>query len=449
MVRFIRFASFGLCALLAISLLSVSGVRADENAEARIYFEQGNRALAQGMSARGARRTRLLQEAMDAYVQSLRIVRSRNVVYNAGVALEALGRHAEAFTYFQEYLAHRDLTEDERREATTKLDALREHVAVVAIESTPRGAEVRIDRRDLAPVGVTPIEVAVPPGDHHVFLSLEGYEQADLTATGTIGQRVPLTAELSPSPVSVVIRAPDNGTLTINGHLVHPGEEIRVIPGRHVIRYEPATVREIEILPGQEHVEVDLSVPEEGPANPGLLAVSVDVPTATITVDGAVIEGGAEVESRVRAGTRMVRVTAPGYAPVEQAVRVEAEKRAEVTVHLEREVLGSSLGAWPAVAWIATGAVGIAGVALGINALVEKAAWEDDPLRTEAGAQSVDTANLAADIVGGAAIALGITALVLTLANGSAEQPPSTIQVAGAPIAGGGMLVASMPTGVE
>jgi hypothetical protein len=448
MARHTCFAFIGLAAVLSFAAVAPPRARADENAEARVYFEQGNRALAQGMSARGARRTRLLQEALDAYVQSLRIVRSRNVVYNAGIALEALERHAEAFTYFQEYLGYNDLTEDERREATEKLDALRQHVAVVAIESTPRGAEVRIDRRELAPVGVTPIEVAVTDGEHRVFLSLEGYEVAELTATGRTGERVAVTSELAPSPVSVVIRAPDNGTLTINGHLVRPGEEIRVIPGRHVIRYEPATVREIEILPGQERVEIDLSQPEEQ-RNPAVLAISVDVPSATVLVDGAVIEGGAEVETQVRAGTRMVRVTAPGYAPVEQAVRVDENGRAELSVHLEREVEGSSLGAWPAVAWIATGAVGVAGVALGINALLEKGDFDGNPRPTESDFDAVERANLAADIVGGAAIALGITALVLTLANGGGEQPPSTIQVAGAPLPGGGMLVARMPWGAE
>jgi hypothetical protein len=282
-----------------------------------------------------------------------------------------------------------------------------------------------------------------------VYVALDGYDVAELPTTGHTGARVELSATLTPSPVSVVIRAPDNGTLTINGHTVQAGEEIRVIPGHHVIRYEPATVREIEILPGQDHVEIDLGVPEEQQAHSGVLAISVDTPNATVLVDGTVVEG---TETPVRAGTRMVRITAPGYAPVEQAVRVEAEKRAELSVHLEREVGGSSLGAWPAVAWIATGVTAAVGVGLGINAIFARQDFDDKAAAgtaSENDAVAVDNANLAADIVGGVAIAFGVTALVLTLANGSADQPPSTIQVAATPIDGGGMVMAQMPWGVQ
>ena len=84
--------------LLLVALLGVAGPSvalaqtASENAEARVYFQEGNRLYEQSSRARGEQRTALLRRSLEAYVDSLRIVRSRNALFNAAVfALIAIG----------------------------------------------------------------------------------------------------------------------------------------------------------------------------------------------------------------------------------------------------------------------------------------------------------------------------------------------------------------------
>ena len=91
-----------LAALLAApgvvpSLLAPSTAQAqaaDRNAEARVFFEKGNRLFARAMDKSGERKRELLEEALTAYVSSLRIVRSRNALFNAAVVLEELAKMA-------------------------------------------------------------------------------------------------------------------------------------------------------------------------------------------------------------------------------------------------------------------------------------------------------------------------------------------------------------------
>src|SRR5688572_21342467 len=131
--------------LLASLLLFVSApslVHADANSEARVFFERGNEHLQRASSLRGSRRTRELQQAMSEYVNSLRIVRTKNCVFNAGVALEMLGRLEEAYDYFAEYVTMPGITPEENTEGINRRDALRPRVAVLRITSVPAGAEV-------------------------------------------------------------------------------------------------------------------------------------------------------------------------------------------------------------------------------------------------------------------------------------------------------------------
>jgi len=83
-----RHLSFSAVVALTTTLAAASycaPAQADDNAEARVYFEQGNRALTRGMNARGARRTRFIEEALAAK-ESL----------DADAALETAKKRSEA-----------------------------------------------------------------------------------------------------------------------------------------------------------------------------------------------------------------------------------------------------------------------------------------------------------------------------------------------------------------
>jgi len=443
-----RHLSFSAVVALTTTLAAASycaPAQADDNAEARVYFEQGNRALTRGMNARGARRTRFIEEALAAYVRSLSIVRSRNVVYNAGVALEALGRDEEAFGYYREYLAYEGLSEEERREATNKINAIRTRVAVVSVQSTPPGANVNIDRRDLAPVGTTPIEVAVSAGPHTIYVSADGYTSGEARVDGTVGQRENVSLDLRAQPIALVIQAPDGEGLTLNGQPVAANTEIPVMPGDFEIRYGSAEPIRISVEPGQGRRVVDVEAPAAGVTTgpPGLLAVSVNVP-ATVYVDDERVETGTAIEASVRSGPRRIRVEAEGYASASSRIDVPADGQARLEVHLEEDVSGSSrFGKAPGVFLAIGGFVALAAAGVGIAALSQNSDWTSDPMRTAEDADRIETMNLAADILFGAGAALALTGILLAALNSDEAQAESRIELGAAPLEGGALLVAS------
>jgi hypothetical protein len=179
-----------------------------ENAEARVYFQEGNRLYEQATDARGAHRTTLLQRSLEAYVDSLRIVRSRNALFNAAIVLGELGRNDESFNYFGEYLRIEGLPVADREEATRRRDELRSEVAVLQVTTEPGGALLWIDRKDLAPRGETPIELALPPGEHSTFIEKDGYTSVERTQKTVQGETAVMELVLLPLPIEPVVPEP-------------------------------------------------------------------------------------------------------------------------------------------------------------------------------------------------------------------------------------------------
>lgn len=180
-----------------------------ENVEARVYFQEGNRLYEQASEARGAQRMALLQRALEAYVDSLRIVRSRNSLFNAAIVLGELGRNDESFNYFGEYLRIEGLSSADREEATHRRDELRGEVAVLEVTTEPEGASVWIDRKDLAPRGETPIELALPAGQHTLFVEKDGYSSVERTETAVRGEALKTALTLVPVRVEVAEPEPE------------------------------------------------------------------------------------------------------------------------------------------------------------------------------------------------------------------------------------------------
>ena len=171
-----------------------------ENAEARVYFEEGNRLFQEASRGRGAQRTTLLQRSLEAYVDSLQIVRSRNALFNAAIVLSELERYDESFNYFTEYLRIEGLSGTDRADAARRRDELRTKVAVLQVITEPVGALVWVDRKDLAPRGETPIELALPPGEHRVFVERDGYASVERDQRIVRGETVIVDLQLSQLP---------------------------------------------------------------------------------------------------------------------------------------------------------------------------------------------------------------------------------------------------------
>lgn len=199
-----------LIALLGLGSPVVAAAQeATENAEARTYFEEGNRLYQQASRARESQRTMLLQRSLEAYVDSLQIVRSRNALFNAAIVLDELERRDEAFNYFSEYLRIEGLPAADRDDATARRDALRAKVAVLRVVTDPAGALLWVDRKDLAPRGETPIELALPPGKHSTFIEKEGYVPIERSEEIVRGEIAVVELPLSPLPVVAPVLEPE------------------------------------------------------------------------------------------------------------------------------------------------------------------------------------------------------------------------------------------------
>ncbi len=439
---------------LALGLAFAPSPAQAQTEEARILFERGNEHLARGLRARGRARERELSEALDAYLGVLRLnARTRNVVFNLALTLAELGRDDEAFNYYSEYLRAFELSEDERSEGQRRLDALRPRVAVVHVESTPPGAEVRLDRRDLPVRGATPIELAVSPGTHQVFVTREGFVEATGSATAAVGSTARVALELAPRPVSVQVIAPSTGALTLDGRPIEPGRTLEVAPGAHVVRLEAHGVapieRRFEVSAGDPPLVLELSAPAVAASGPRL-ALEVDA-LAEVFVDGVRVGHGERVEVPVAAGEHEVRVTAPRRNPLVHRVTLAPQQTLRLDValgfvadetglHVARAVLGGLA----VVSVVVT-------AGFGVRALQASDAWNaalrerdqtgrpDYADLVELG-HAVESAALATDICFAITAAVGLSALIAVFADaGSGEE--STVQVGIAPTSGGGVAV--------
>jgi hypothetical protein len=152
----------------------------------------------------------LLQRALGAYVDSLQIVRSRNALFNAAIVLVELERYDEAFNYFSEYLHVEGVPEADQEDATQRREALRDRVAVLRVQTEPAGALLWVDRKDLAARGETPIELALPPGEHRLFIEKPEYEPVERSQKLVLGETANVELSLTPipGPTPVVTPAP-------------------------------------------------------------------------------------------------------------------------------------------------------------------------------------------------------------------------------------------------
>lgn len=349
---------------LAMIASSAGSARADATTEAAALFQSGNSHLEAAQRLRGARRTRALTAALSAYAESLRIVRSRNVLFNASLALEQLERYDDAFNYLAEYLSVPGLSEEERTEAVARQDALRPQVAVLAIRSTPAPAEVWIDRRDLAPRGRTPLEHATTAGVHHLWVRTASYREAETTVTAELGRTTDVELILEPEPVSLEVLAPPHSDLRLDDHPISAGGRFDIAPGPHRLTLHIEGLAPIErrfdVPPGAAPIVLDLSpIVAAIPRPSGTTLTVLTNPAARLTIDGLVVGGGARVEVPVQEGEHEIRVEADRHAPFSVRHRFSLGHEEELRVELA-ELQGDRL-AVPRIA---------VGIAAGISLVV-------------------------------------------------------------------------------
>lgn len=434
--------------LIALTVTVPAGARADANAEARFYFERGNEGLARAMRSRGAARRREMQAALADYLQSLRIVRSKNTVYNLAVCYEELGQQEDAFDYFAEYL-RADINDAERTEASRRLEAVRPRVAVLEVGSAPAGAQVWIDRRDLAARGTTPLSVAVPAGHHTLFVELEGYGPAQGQVDAVVGETQQFRAGLTALPATLAIEtAGGPADVLVDGRPAgRTPLRVTLAGGAHEVRLRRLGSEElrerVELRPGEERT-MRMALPPLPIA--GGLAVRANVPAAQVAVDGVSWGTVSTAPRGIVPGRHTVEVSAPGYRPA-SVVAIVPEGRA-VTVHARLSTVEPPrrYGALPVLSGISSGVALAVGAVVGLTSVGKQDDLDTiernldasptqaqlEVARSEAGAvaDDMDRLNTIADVAFVGAAVLGTLTIVLLATARGAETGPSTAEVA-------------------
>jgi len=372
------------------------------------------------MRLRGERRTRELEAALEQYFESLQRVRSRNVIYNTALVLEALDRAPEAFNHWSEYLAVEGLTEAELADGRHHRDALRPRVAAFEVRASAE-AEVWIDRRDLGSRGRTPLEMALPEGEHTFFFAAAGYREAQMHASGRVGELSRVTIDLEVLPVWVQVLAPEGSILEIDGGRVVPGQSVPLPPGPHIARVSVAdrvlAERRFEAMVGAAPLVLDMTSALGAGGAPGVLDVTVST-AARVEVDGVVMGEGESVRAMVPPGPHQLRVSAHGYEPwagsrelttFPAALRVSLTRRASTGILVTRGILGG---------------LTLVGAGVGIWALVNAndARLTNERVGDNLSALGLEAATLGVDIMWSITAVLGgLSVLFLVLDPGGGE----------------------------
>lgn len=445
-----RAPSFLIALATFLTLLSTAPPSAHaQEEEARLLFERANQHLARGMRARGATRTRELQSALDAYLGVLRLgARTRNVVFNLALTLQELHRDAEAFNYYAQYLREFELSDEDRAAGQERIEAIRPRVAVAQIESQPSGAEVRVDRRDLPVRGRTPLELALPEGEHTLYFSRDGYRDATATVAVEVGARAEVRATLEGEPVAVQVIAPGGGQLTLDGEPIEAGHAIPVPPGTHVVRLElpnaPPVERRFEVQPGASAMAIELTA--GGAATQAQVRVEANV-YARVTLDGLPIGRGPQVEFPALPGPHNLRIEADGRQPIHHRFTLAPAQRLTLQAQLGATVDHGGINAARAIMGV-TAALSLVGAVVATGFAIDAhSQWDslvnrqpvDGSRQAELHrlADNLEAATIATDILWGATAAFGLTTLILLIVDPGSDQE-STIQVAAQPTLGGG-----------
>ncbi|XXF78649.1 TonB-dependent receptor [Myxococcaceae bacterium GXIMD 01537] len=311
-------------------LLAASPALANNTAdEADVAFELGNEAYAKGNYT----------EALRSYFTSYRLVPNRNVLFNIARCYEAQGRYNEAYRYYDD-LASESPAEEDAGEVQHSLERLRPKVALVRVTTSPKGADVYVDRVDLGSRGRSPQTLALSPGRHKIMVKREGYRQAEASVLLVRGKSVAQdfdlqlitgAVELAGTPAGAEVRQASDGPVVAKV----PGK-LRLPPGRQVLLvsapgHAPAQLLADVVADGTVALQVALTAQDKAT---GRLVVTANRDNASVRIDGqpagftptvlTLPEGEhiLEVESREVRPLRQKVTVLPG-----QEVKVYAELR--------------------------------------------------------------------------------------------------------------------------
>jgi outer membrane receptor for ferrienterochelin and colicins len=293
--------------------------------EADLHFRLGSEAYAKADYS----------AALEHFLASNRLVPNRNVVYNVARCFERIGRFPDAHRYYVDALEG-ETDPKIVEEVRAALARLAPSVAVLRVETTPPGATIYLNRRDLGSRGRTPRPLGIAPGTYDVILEIDGYEPAEIPKVeAALGKevRVEATLERILGTIDAAVQGAPAAEVHVDDERSPPvctaPCAAQVPPGRHLVYFTRAGFSappvEVEVVANRTARAVAALAPLTGS-----LLVSADERGAVVEVDGKPMGFTPVVIQAVAVGQRRVRVSLHGYAPVEREVHVKAGEQTEV-----------------------------------------------------------------------------------------------------------------------
>lgn len=273
--------------------------------------------------------------ALEHFLASNRLAPNRNVLFNIARSFEQLKQAPDAYRYYWQALDG-ETDAAARKRVNDALARIAPNVATLQVETSPPGATVYLDRKDLGGRGQAPRTLGLAAGKHRVLAELPGYEQA---VSAEVDLRLGVETKVSLKLLPIL------GTVKVEGSPV--GAEVRIdgeegsaacilpcsattTPGRHTLFVS---------RPGFQTFETQVDVPARGSVNvrarmsaqTGTLVVNSDIREALISVDGET-SGFTPAVLALPVGKHKVRVSLSGFRTSEREVVVSRGK--QVTLDL-------------------------------------------------------------------------------------------------------------------
>jgi hypothetical protein len=306
--------------------------RADDAAEARFFDELGRRAYARGR----------YDEALAHFLDAQAAAPNPRTLYNVALTAQLARHEALAYSSFESYLERGDPSSERVADARSRMDALARRLALVRVTSSPPGAEIFVDRRELGSFGRTPRTLVLEPGAHAIELVLADHEPARVEVEAARGAAATGDATLAPHLGAVridvtpgaaaVSLTSDRGTIALE-----PGRERSDVPvGTWIVRAsaEGYDDGELEIRVSRDRSEVRALALDRATVASGRLLVATGLVHARVRIDGV---DRAETPARIEglaAGPHRVELEAEGFVPWGGTVEIAEGRAASLSVTL-------------------------------------------------------------------------------------------------------------------
>lgn len=276
------------------------------------------------------------QSALSHFLASNRLSQNHNVLFNIALCYEHLARTPEAYRYYAHSL-HGETDPAVISQLEAALARLARRVALLHIVTSPPGARLYIDRRDLGGRGAAPQTMALQPGTYRVLAELDGYAVARSEPVELrVGAGTTVSLELRRIVGTVRVTGPSGASVRLNADnsagVCRAPCDTAAPPGQHTL---------IVSLPGYRTARVPVSVEADQvsslfidlTAESGSLMVSADEMGATLEIDGS-LRGALPATVELPVGSHRLRVRLQGFQTIERAVQILANQLTRLDLKL-------------------------------------------------------------------------------------------------------------------